>query len=170
MIYSQRNRAKLFILAIACLCMVGSALFIQVQFHEDPCPLCILQRYLFILTALLARTAASLKTRHLMYFLAGLGALSAIIGAILAAKQILIQIKSTFSCGFDLLEPFVDGLPPRSLATECLSRFGPLRNRLSTNIRAFVTNLVTDWICISFHDACLSRDRSIFIAIPSWVM
>jgi protein dithiol:quinone oxidoreductase len=112
MIYSQRNRAKLFILAIACLCMVGSALFIQVQFHEDPCPLCILQRYLFILTALLALTAASLKTRRLMYFLAGLGALSAIIGAILAAKQILIQIKSTFSCGFDLLEPFVDGLPP----------------------------------------------------------
>ena len=50
----RRPRRALVALGFVCLALVGGALYFQYARNEDPCPLCILQRYGFLLVALFA--------------------------------------------------------------------------------------------------------------------
>ena len=57
----RRERGLLALLGFVCLALVGGALYLQYAKHEDPCPLCIIQRYLFLLIALFAFLGAGRK-------------------------------------------------------------------------------------------------------------
>ena len=57
----RRERSLLVLLGFVCLGLVGGALYLQFAKHEDPCPLCIIQRYLFLLIALFAFVGAARK-------------------------------------------------------------------------------------------------------------
>jgi disulfide bond formation protein DsbB len=50
----RRERSLLVLLGLICVALVGGALYMQYGLHEDPCPLCILQRYFFLLIAIFA--------------------------------------------------------------------------------------------------------------------
>lgn len=107
----RRERRLLVLLAVICLGLVGGALYLQFVKGEDPCPLCIIQRYFFVLIAVFALLGASFRGWRGIALLEMLVALSAR-GVVAAARHVYVQAHPGFSCGFDALQPVVDSLPP----------------------------------------------------------
>ncbi|VWC63151.1 disulfide bond formation protein B 2 [Burkholderia lata] len=107
---TRAERWTLLAIGVASLALVAGALWIQLAWQEDPCPLCIIQRYLFLLIALFAFVAAAGGRR--VALLRGLSLATALAGAAVAIRHIYVQAHPGFSCGFDALQPVVDGLPP----------------------------------------------------------
>jgi disulfide bond formation protein DsbB len=109
--YLRRERHRLVILAVVSLALIGGALYLQVFQHEDPCPLCILQRYAYLLIAVFALAGAAargwrgVRIAEILILLASLG------GIVAAGRHVWVQAKPAFGCGFDALEPVVDSLP-----------------------------------------------------------
>jgi disulfide bond formation protein DsbB len=111
----QRERRRLIALAVVALALVGGALYLQFALHEDPCPLCILQRYAYLLIAIFALVGAAQRNWRGIRIAESLVLLSAIGGAVAAGKLVAVQSHPSFGCGFDALEPIVDALPPAKL-------------------------------------------------------
>lgn len=108
----RRERSLLVLLGFICLAMVAGALYLQYFKQEDPCPLCIMQRYFYLLIAVFAFLGARLRGWRGVRLLELLAALSAAAGIVTAARHVYIQANPGFSCGFDALQPLVDSLPP----------------------------------------------------------
>jgi protein dithiol:quinone oxidoreductase len=108
----RRERRLLVLLAVGCLALVGLALYFQIVKGEDPCPLCIIQRYFFVLIAVFAFLGAGLRGWRGIAVLETLAAISALGGVVTATRHVYLQAHPGFSCGFDALQPVVDSLPP----------------------------------------------------------
>ena len=108
----RRERMLLVLLGLICVGLVAGALYLQFVEHEDPCPLCIIQRYFFLLIAIFAFLGARLRGWGGVRLLELLALLSAAGGIATAARHVFVQSHPNFSCGFDALQPLVDGLPP----------------------------------------------------------
>jgi disulfide bond formation protein DsbB len=108
----RRERTLLVLLGFVCLGLVGGALYLQFVEHEDPCPLCIIQRYFYLLIAVFAFLGARFASWRGVRLLEVLALLSAAGGVATAARHVYVQSHPNFSCGFDALQPIVDGLPP----------------------------------------------------------
>lgn len=109
---SSRERLLLCLLGLISLALVGGALFFQYFRQEDPCPLCILQRYAYLAIALFAWCGAASPGAGTRRIWKALVALAALAGLATAARHIWVLSHPGFSCGFDALQPFVDSLPP----------------------------------------------------------
>ena len=79
-----------------------------------PCPLCIIQRYLFAAVALICLLFALLP-RGAARSGAGLGLLAALGGAGVAGWHIWVQAHPTVSCGIDPLETSLNTYPTANL-------------------------------------------------------
>ncbi|WP_322056681.1 disulfide bond formation protein B [Paraburkholderia sp. J63] len=108
----RRERRLLVLLGLICLALLCGALYFQYAEHQDPCPLCILTRYFFILIAVFAFLGARFASWRAVRTLEALVAISAAGGIIASAKLAWVQAVPNFSCGFDTLQPIVDALPP----------------------------------------------------------
>ncbi len=108
----RRERRLLVVLGVLCLALLGGALYLQYAKGEDPCPLCIIQRYFFILIAVFAFAGATRGGWRGIALFETLIAIVAAAGIGTAARHLYIQLHPGFSCGFDALQPVVDGLPP----------------------------------------------------------
>ncbi|MGH8781610.1 disulfide bond formation protein B [Paraburkholderia sp.] len=108
----RRERSLLVLLGFICLAMVAGALYLQYFKREDPCPLCIMQRYFYLLIAIFAFLGARLRGWRGVRLLELLATLSAAAGIVTAARHVYVQANPGFSCGFDALQPLVDSLPP----------------------------------------------------------
>ncbi|WP_027817408.1 disulfide bond formation protein B [Paraburkholderia bannensis] len=108
----RRERSLLVLLGIICLALLAGALYMQYAEHQDPCPLCILTRYFFILIAVFAFLGARFTSWRGVRALEGLIVISAVGGIVASAKLAWVQAFPSFSCGFDTLQPIVDALPP----------------------------------------------------------
>jgi protein dithiol:quinone oxidoreductase len=108
----RRERSLLVLLGLICVGLVAGALYLQYGLHEDPCPLCIIQRYFFLLIAIFAFLGARFNSWRGVRLLEVLAALSALGGIVTAARHVYVQANPGFSCGFDALQPVVDSLPP----------------------------------------------------------
>jgi disulfide bond formation protein DsbB len=106
----RRERRLLVLLGLVCLALIGGALYLQYFKHEDPCPLCIIQRYFYLLIAVFAFLGASLKSWRAIAVLETLVVVCAAGGIASAVRHIEVQ-ASLFNCGFDTLQPIVDSLP-----------------------------------------------------------
>jgi disulfide bond formation protein DsbB len=113
--YPRRERQALVVLGLTCLALIGGAVYIQVVMGQAPCPLCILQRYALLFIAIFALIGASMNDRFRLSICEGLVAVSAIAGVVAAGRHLWIQIHPTKSCGIDVMQPIVDGLPLASL-------------------------------------------------------
>ncbi|KVN02709.1 disulfide bond formation protein B [Burkholderia stagnalis] len=107
---SAAQRWTLRAIGASCIALVAGALMVQLVLHEDPCPLCIIQRYLFLLIAVFS-FAGSVGGRRAGLWQA-LALSSALAGAGVAVRHVYVQAHPGFSCGADALQPVVDGLPP----------------------------------------------------------
>ncbi|WP_028215873.1 disulfide bond formation protein B [Paraburkholderia oxyphila] len=108
----RRERRLLVLLGLICLALLGGALYFQYVEHQDPCPLCILSRYFFILIAIFAFLGARFASWRAVRTLEALVVISAAGGIFASAKLAWVQAVPSFSCGFDTLQPIVDALPP----------------------------------------------------------
>ena len=108
----RRERRLLVLLGFACLGLLAGALYMQFVKNEDPCTLCIIQRYFFALIAFFAFFGATLKGWRGVAVLETLIAITAAAGIAAAVRHVYIQLNPGFSCGFDQLQPVVDSLPP----------------------------------------------------------
>ena len=111
----QRERRRLATLTVVCTALVAGALYLQYAERQDPCPLCILQRYGYLLAALFACVGARARGWRGIAVAETLVLLAAAGGGAAAARQVWLQSHPSFSCGFDALQPIVDALPPAKL-------------------------------------------------------
>jgi protein dithiol:quinone oxidoreductase len=88
---------------IACAGLIGFAMYLQEAKNLEPCPLCILQRYLYVLVGALALVAALLP-RLLGRWVAGLGTLAALGGVGIGIWHVWLQMHPPkfASCGASL--------------------------------------------------------------------
>lgn len=96
-------RRLLALIAVACIALLGFGLYLQHVVGLEPCPMCIVQRYLFILVALVAGIGAALPAAAARWS-GGLMALLSLTGAGVAARQSWLQWfpPEVSTCGRDL--------------------------------------------------------------------
>lgn len=91
------------LVALACMAMLGVGLYLQLVLDMLPCPLCILQRYAFAVTAIFCLFTV-LMPASLLRAGAALAALASVTGAGIAIRHLWIKAHPTISCGIDPLE------------------------------------------------------------------
>lgn len=121
-----------FLVALISLALLAMGLYMQLILDMLPCPLCILQRYAFALTALLCLLTIALPP---IYLRAGAAAasLASITGAGIAIRHLWVKAHPTISCGIDALEValnklvFANWLPPLFQADGlCTTEYEPI--------------------------------------------
>ena len=105
--------------------LLGTAYFLQYgPGQQQPCPLCILQRYVYLAIAVLALAAAAVGPKRTGAMLtAGVLGSFAATGAALALWQVS-KGESMVSCLSDPVGEFVYGLPMRRWWPEFLAAYG----------------------------------------------
>ena len=108
-----------------CVALLGAAYFLQYgPYQQQPCPLCILQRYAYLAIALVALIAAVIGPERLGAMLvSGVLGLFAAIGGALAIWQVS-KGDSMASCLNDPVGQFVYNLPMRNWWPEFLAAYG----------------------------------------------
>lgn len=101
-------------IAVACLSLLGVALYLQHGLDMKPCPLCVMQRYAFAAIALICLLCATLP-RPAARAGAGLGLLAALAGAGIAGWHLWVKAHPEVSCGVDPLETALNQIPSAEL-------------------------------------------------------
>ncbi|HEY3699079.1 MAG TPA: disulfide bond formation protein B [Spongiibacteraceae bacterium] len=117
-------RTLFFAIVIIIAVLFGIALYTQYVGGLSPCPLCMTQRFFYILTALIA-LAAALHNRGVRIY-GGLVALSAVAGAAVAGRQVWLQHlppSEVPACG-PSLEYMLQTLPFGAVLTQLLKGDG----------------------------------------------
>lgn len=124
-----KPRTLLLSIAAACIALLAVAMVLQHGMDMLPCPLCVIQRYLFLAIAIAALAGVAARQQK---WGAGLGLLCALSGLGVAGRHVYILAHPGLSCGIDPLEtslnkvftahymPFMfkaDGLCEDALAT-----------------------------------------------------
>lgn len=96
-------RSVLALLCLICLALLGFSQYLQHGKGIEPCPMCIVQRYAFVLVALIAGVASISRRRYAHMAGAALLLPSAGFGAYVAARQSWLQWypPEVVSCGRD---------------------------------------------------------------------
>ena len=94
------SRKLLLSIAFACFGLLAVALYLQHGMDMLPCPLCVIQRYLFLAVALGCLIGAAGKPKAG----AGIALLGALGGLGVAGKHLYILAHPGLSCGIDPLE------------------------------------------------------------------
>lgn len=104
----MNSRNLLLSIAVASFALIGVALYLQHVVDLLPCPLCVLQRYLFLAVGFTALYGAFSDRPKLG---AGLGLLGALGGLGVAGKHLYVLANPGFSCGIDPLETALNKVP-----------------------------------------------------------
>lgn len=109
--------------ALISLALLAFALYLQHVEKMLPCPLCIIQRYLFAALALICLICTFLP-RGAGKPGAGLGLLAALGGAGVAGWHIWLQAHPALSCGIDPLETSLNKIPTATLLPDIFKADG----------------------------------------------
>lgn len=110
----KSTKLILFTVAIACLALLGTALYLQHVENMLPCPLCIIQRYAFAVVGLICLLFAFLP-KSAARAGAALAALASLAGAGVAGRHLWIKAHPAISCGIDPLETSLNVIPTARL-------------------------------------------------------
>ena len=110
----KTSKPILLAIAIACLLLLGVALYLQFVEHMLPCPLCIIQRYAFVAVGLICLITALLP-RGAIQIGSFFGSLAAIAGAGVAGWHLWVKAHPGFSCGIDPMETALNKIPTANL-------------------------------------------------------
>lgn len=99
----RSHKLVLLAIALACAGLLAGALYLQLAKDMLPCPLCVIQRYLFIAIGLLCLLAA-FAPHTLQRSLTALAVLPALGGLGVALHHVEILSTPQMSCGIDPLE------------------------------------------------------------------
>ena len=110
----KTGKSLLLLAALTCFGLLGFALYLQHGLQMQPCPLCVIQRYVFAGVAL-ACLIALLLPRGGARAVSVLAALGALGGAGVAGWHIYVKANPTVSCGIDPLETALNRIPTAEL-------------------------------------------------------
>ena len=128
---------------------------------EDPCPLCIIQRYFFVLIAIFAFLGARFSSWR------GVRLLETLVGVV-GARRASSRRRGTctcrrnpgFSCGFDALQPIVDSLPPAHWLPQVFKVAGLCETALSADSRSVAAAVVAGRVRAGVLPLALSLVRN----------
>ena len=106
------TRSLLLSIAIASFGLIGVALYLQHGLDMLPCPLCVIQRYLFIaigIFCLIGAYTSKPKAMTTVSLLAALGGLAT------AGKHLWVLAHPGLSCGIDPMETALNKIPTATL-------------------------------------------------------
>ena len=107
-----KSRNLLLLIALACLTALAVALYLQHYQNMLPCPLCVIQRYLFLAVATACLIGAASRKPKLG---AAVGLATALGGAGVAIKHLYLLAHPGLSCGIDPLETSLNKVFPATL-------------------------------------------------------
>ena len=99
----DRPRRVWLLVALGCMGLLAFGLYLQHVVGLEPCPMCIVQRYVMILMAVCALAGACMPSRRAALAAGGVLAVLAVGGAYVAARQSWLQWypPEVVSCGRD---------------------------------------------------------------------
>jgi disulfide bond formation protein DsbB len=106
------SRQTLLAIAFTSLALIGAALYLQHARDMLPCPLCVIQRYLFIGVAVFSLIAAAARK---MKAFATLALLCALGGLVTVGKHLYVLAHPGFSCGIDPMETMLNKVPTATM-------------------------------------------------------
>jgi disulfide bond formation protein DsbB len=109
---SLPNRTILLSCAAACFSLLGYGLYAQHVQGLAPCPLCVLQRYAFLMVAMGCVIGAFSQQPKTIRIGAGYGLLAALAGAGTAIHHLWVKANPHTSCGIDPLETALNKIWP----------------------------------------------------------
>jgi disulfide bond formation protein DsbB len=115
------SRNLLLAIAAACIGLVGVALYLQHVQQMLPCPLCVIQRYLYLSLALACIVGAAVGKPKLG---AGLGLLASLGGLGVAVKHVWVITHPGVSCGIDPMESILNRFPTATMMPWAFEAYG----------------------------------------------
>ncbi|HEX8787869.1 MAG TPA: disulfide bond formation protein B [Telluria sp.] len=107
-----KSRNALFLIAAVSIALIGAALYLQHVKDMLPCPLCVIQRYLYLGIAIFALIGAfSGKIKAFT----GLALLCALGGLGVVGKHLYVLAHPGFSCGIDPVETVLNKIPTATM-------------------------------------------------------
>jgi disulfide bond formation protein DsbB len=107
-----RSRPLLLVIAAVSFALIGVALYLQHARDMLPCPLCVIQRYLFLAIGVCSLAGAlgdKVKAG------AGLALLGALGGLGVVGKHLYVLAHPGFSCGIDPMETALNKIPTATM-------------------------------------------------------
>jgi disulfide bond formation protein DsbB len=104
----NQSRSLLLLIAFASFGLIAVALYLQHGLDMLPCPLCVIQRYLFLAIGLASLIGAYSSKPKIG---AGIGLLAALGGLGFAGKHLYVLANPGLSCGIDPMETFLNKIP-----------------------------------------------------------
>ena len=104
----MNSRSILLATAAVCCALIAVALYLQHVANLLPCPLCVIQRYLYLAMAVGCLVGAATRKPKLG---AGIGLLAGLGGLGFVVKHLYVLAHPGFSCGIDPQETFLNKLP-----------------------------------------------------------
>ena len=103
-LFDRHPRRVFSLISLGCISMLTFGLYLQHVSGLEPCPMCVVQRYAFVLVAVIAGLAAFSARPLLQASSAGLLVVTAALGAFVAARQSWLQWypPEIASCGRDI--------------------------------------------------------------------
>jgi disulfide bond formation protein DsbB len=140
---SSRN----ILLAIAAIsfALIGAALYLQHAQGMLPCPLCVIQRYLFLavgICSLVGAYAGKIKAG------AGLALLGALGGLGVVGKHLYVLAHPGFSCGIDPMETALNKIPTATMLPWLFRADGLCENATDTLLGLSVPQWSAVWFAI----------------------
>jgi disulfide bond formation protein DsbB len=106
------SRNTLLLIAAVSIALVGAALYLQHAKDMLPCPLCVIQRYLFLgiaIFSLIGAFANKIKALATLALLCALGGLGTV------GKHLYVLAHPGFSCGIDPMETMLNKVPTATM-------------------------------------------------------
>ena len=102
------NRQVLFAISLICFALIGFALYLQHAMEMRPCPLCVIQRYMFLaigMCTLAGAVSGKIRAGAILALLAAIG------GLVTVGKHLYVIANPGFSCGIDPMETMLNKIP-----------------------------------------------------------
>ena len=102
------NRQVLFAISLISFALIAFALYLQHSMEMRPCPLCVIQRYMFFAIGVCSLAGAISGKIRAGAILALLGAIG---GLVTVGKHLYVIANPGFSCGIDPMETMLNKIP-----------------------------------------------------------
>jgi disulfide bond formation protein DsbB len=139
------SRTLLLVIAAACFALIGAALYLQHVKDMLPCPLCVIQRYLFLavgVCSLVGALGGKIKAG------AGLALLGALGGLAVVGKHLYVLAHPGFSCGIDPMETALNKIPTATMLPWLFRADGLCENARDTLLGLSIPQWSAVWFAL----------------------